>query len=243
MRNILFIRKYPTSLASGWLKGLRGSFNSIFRNGQTETIKGHKITFFFPGYGTHIRDIPDSIIRDIVSGEISDIVDFGGGGALDPALKTGDLFLSKGEICCNGLELLNIKRRPHVENIIKKMADELGRCFYKGKILTASKIVAGRSKRLEYYKKLDVGIVQMEHYWFINKLRKLVAPELFDALYFTHVELVVDEVPRENMSCSEIAKEFLRVLAWFLRNDYYLGRLKIRFLSEFLSNCEVSSNY
>jgi hypothetical protein len=236
MKSILFIRKYPTCLACGRAEGLKKSFNSVFGNGQTEVIRWHKVIFFFPGYGNHTRRIPDDIVRGINSGEISDIVDFGAGGALNPALKVGDLFLSEGEVCCNGSELLT-KTRPGTEQIVRRMARDLGRNFHKGKILTADKIVSSRSERLKYFEELNAGVVQMEHYWFVDMLKRIVDPKAFEDLHFTHIELVADEVPKDSAFLLEGIIAFFRALVMCVfRNDYYLGRLKVRFLSDFLSD-------
>lgn len=166
MRDLLFIRKYPSHLSGGYFEGLMKSANSVFRrNGQVEVIGGHRVIFFFPGYGKHTRNLPDEIIKNINSGAISDIVDFGAGGALDPVLKLGDLVLSAGEVCCDGgSELIDQKRRPQVEGIVRKIADDEGRNFYKKKILTASKVISRRLERLKYYECTGAGVVQMEHF-------------------------------------------------------------------------------
>jgi len=223
-------------LACGLAEGLKKSFNSVFGNGQAEVIRGHKVIFFFSGYGNHTRRIPDDIVRGINSGEISDIVDFGAGGALNPELKIGDLFFSEGETCCNGSELL-MEARPETEQIVRKMAMDLGVNFHKGKILTADKIVSSRSERLKYFEKLNAGVIQMEHYWFVDRLRRIVDPKAFDNLHFAHIELVVDEVPKDGASFLKGINAFFRALVMCVfRNDYYLGRLKVRFLSDFLSD-------
>ena len=237
MRDILFMRKYPTALARGRMQALWKTGHSIFGEGQAEIIAGHRVIFFFSGYGTRIRTIPSAIVRDINNGTISDVIDVGAGGALDPALKVGDLVLSGGEVNIDGSVLPTQRRRDEVAGIVKAIADE-SRCgFYQQRILTSRRVVAGRAERLRLYEETGAGVVQMEHYWFVDRLKSLVTAEAFAALHMTHVELVADAVPGAQASRFERMNMALRAFdICVLRNDQHLGRLKTRLLFELLAS-------
>ncbi len=236
MKGVLFIRKFPSCLAPSYAKGLERSARSVFGAGQWEIINGHKVVFLFPGLGKKIRKIPSTIVAAIDSGEISDVVDFGATGALDPGLRVGDMVLSEGEVCCNGSKPFPRRcRNAKAREILQSIAIERRRKLWEGKILTSDKVVARASERIDWLYKTEAIAVQMEHFWFVQKLQQAVTQQAFDALYFTHVELIADEVPQGNATLFEKLRAIFKALdICVFRNDFHLGRLKLRFLQEFL---------
>lgn len=236
MRDVLFMRKYPTALARGSFQALTKQARSAFGSGQREMMHGHGVVFFFPGYGEKIRTIPSKIINDINTGVISDIVDVGAGGALDPQLKVGDLVVSDGEVSVDGEVFPGQRSRTEVETIVKVLADEFGSAYYKQTMVTTNKIIASRTDRLNLFERTGAGVVQMEHRWFLERIKSLVAPEIFSAIHVSHVEMIADEVPDEHQPRIEGLKSFVRAVnICVLRNDHYLGKIKVRLLSELLS--------
>ena len=163
MKDVLFMRKYPKALAHGSNQALIKQGRSILGSGQQQTIHGHRVIFFFPGYGERIRAIPNAIIEAIKMGTISDIIDVGAGGALDPQLKVGDLVVSEGEVGIAGEIFPGQKSRPEITPIVKALADELGSAHHRRTMTTAQKIVASRTDRLELFERIGAGVVQMEH--------------------------------------------------------------------------------
>ena len=70
----------------------------------------------------------------------------------------------------------------------------------------------------------------------MEKIKSLVAPEVFRALYVSHVEIVADEVPNEHQPWIQSVKSFSRAVdICMLRNDRYLGKIKARVLNDLLS--------
>jgi purine-nucleoside phosphorylase len=228
LKDILVPRLYATSFSRD--RKLSRVARSFLGSGAEVIYNNRKVTFFYPGYGQRIRKIPDSIVSRINRGEITDIVDIGAGGALNPQLQIGDLVLSTEDYSIDG-EALRVKRRPEAEQIAKKLADDRGLGFYKGKILTTRDIVHGREERLRLHEELECAVVQMEHFWFANALKKAVSREAYDNLYFTHIELISDEVPVENPNRIKGVYDFLRALDFCVfRNQKHIGEVKSEFL-------------
>jgi hypothetical protein len=165
---------------------------------QKDVINGHEVIFVFPGYGKHIRKIPQAVIGGINSGNITDVVDFGGGGALSPLLKAGALVLCIREECREWT--YNPLRRNEASDAVARTAEIFGRFWIFGSVLTWPKIVARRKDRILHRHKDGADIVQMEHCYFVQKLSQSVEPEAFSNLFFTHVEMVVDAVPIAHMT-------------------------------------------
>ena len=174
VKDILFIRKYPGSFEknSNRKKRLQSILSS---RGTTTHYAGHYITFFFVGCGKKIRIPHPSIIEKLNSGKITDIVDIGAGGALNPKLKRGDLILSSEEIPFDTLQPLKIKKRTEIKDIVQRLANEEKRRFFEEKILTSTKLIASKKKRIALYKKTQCSIVQMEHCWFLRALQEAMA--------------------------------------------------------------------
>jgi purine-nucleoside phosphorylase len=235
IKDILFIRKYPRSFEENL--NLKKRLQSIISSrGTTTHYAGHDITFFFVGCGKKIRIPHPTIIEKLNSGKITDIVDIGGGGALDPKLKRGDLILSSEEIPFDTLQPLKIKRRTEIKDIAQTLANEEKRRFFEKKILTSAKLIASKEERIALYKKTRCSIVQMEHCWFLRALQKAMASNSFNELYITHIEIVSDVVP-QNHTFINYAMEFFHGINYcVLRNQHYLGKVKSEFLKLWLNN-------
>lgn len=233
LRDILCIRQYPTALgkAAPRRKWVRSCTDP---QGATVCCLGREITFFFPGYGQRIRTPHPAIIAKLNSGQITDIVDIGAGGALDPDLRRGDFVLSTGEIPSDSLEPLTLQRREEVGAVAKQLAQKHEARFFEGTIFTSAAIIASRSARLRLHEQTGCAVVQMEHGWFLRALQKAMDQHSFRALYITHLEIVIDPVPRGN-SWGEGFAQFLRALDYcVLRNQHHLGRVKAEFLQRWL---------
>jgi purine-nucleoside phosphorylase len=235
VKDILFIRKYPKSFGKN--SNLKKRLQSIISSrGVTTHYAGHEITFFFVGCGKKIRIPNPTIIEKLNLGKITDIVDVGGGGALDPKLKRGDLILSSGDIPFDTLKQLKVKRRKEIGNIVQTLAKKEKRNFFEEKILTSTKLIASKEERIALYKQTRCSMVQMEHCWFLRALQKAMASDSFNELYITHIEIVSDVV-LQNHTFINCALEFFHGINYcVLRNQHYLGNIKSEFLKLWLNN-------
>ena len=235
VKDILFIRKYPGSFEKN--SNLKKRLQSIISSrGATTHYAGHDITFFFVGCGKKIRLPHPTIIEKLNSGKITDIVDIGGGGALNPKLKRGDLILSSEEIPFDTLQPLKVKKRTEIKDIAQTLANEENRRFFEKRILTSAKLIASRKERIALYKKTRCSIVQMEHCWFLRALQKAMASDAFNELYVTHMEIVSDVVVIEDTFINNAMELFHGINYCVLRNQHYLGNLKSEFLKLWLNN-------
>lgn len=233
VKGILFIRKCPAAL--GGLVGMRDKIRSIFSgSGATIQFAGHDITFLFTGFGEKLRTPHPVIVDKINSGSISDIVDVGAGGALDPNLQRGDIVLSTDDYYLNNSQPLEVKRREDVSGVISTVAAQYGRHFIEGKILTSPRIIGSREERISLFERTRCSIVQMEHYSFIESLQKVMNPEKVSTVYTTHIEIVSDVVPDRDTFPQKF-KEFVYGIDYcVLRNDKHIGRIKSSFLEMWL---------
>ncbi|MGM0404416.1 MAG: hypothetical protein ACQEQN_11935, partial [Thermodesulfobacteriota bacterium] len=166
--------------------------------------------------------------------QITDIVDIGGGGALDPALKRGDLILSAGDIPFDTLQPVSVKRRPEMPRIVQEIARRRQRRFFEGNILTSHEIIAARKKRAEVHEKTTCAVVQMEHCWFLRALENIMGAASFRRLYVTHIEIVSDVVPRRDSVMQHFLEICHGVDYCFLRNQQSIGTIKRDFLELWL---------
>lgn len=233
LRDILCIRQYPTALekATAWRRWVRSFADP---RGAISCLAGHEITFFFPGYGRKIRTPHPALITKLNSGQITDIVDIGGGGALDPELQRGDFVLSTGEILSDSLQPLTLQRRDEVRAVAKQLAQKHEARFFEGTIFTSAAIIGSRSARLRLREQTGCAVVQMEHAWFLQALQQVMNPQAFRKLYVTHLEIVIDPVPRGD-GWREGVGQFFRAMDYcVLRNQQHLGKLKAEFLKWWL---------
>jgi len=233
VKDILFIRQYPTSLEKAgrvrrWIESISDP------KGTTAKCFDHRITFYFAGVGTRLRRPHPDLISRINAGQISDIVDVGGAGALDPRLNRGDLVLSSKDICIDNSPLLPVKRRAEIKGILETLADRRQVLFQTGKILTHCNLVISRARRLELFQLTGCSVVQMEHCWFLRALQEWVRPEAFASLHVTHVEMVSDAVPENDNALSSLFELRHVINTCVLFNQARLGRLKSEVLELWL---------
>jgi len=233
IKDILFIRKHPRFLDK--TSHLKKQLQSIISSrGATTHYEGHDITFLFPGYGKKQRLPHPTIIEKLNSGKITDIVNIGGGGALDPTLKRGDLILSAEDISLDTLRPLKVRRRKEIQNIVQTLASKKQRRFFEGKILTSAKIIASKEERIALYNQTKCSIVQMEHCWFLQALQNVMAPQSFSNLYITHIEIVADVVQQKGAFLKNFLELFYGINYCILLNQHYIGKVKSDFLKLWL---------
>jgi purine-nucleoside phosphorylase len=237
IKDILFIRKHPRFLekTSHFKKQLQSIISST---GATTHYAGHDITFLFLGFGKKQRMLHPTIIEKLNSGKITDIVDIGGGGALDPTLKRGDLILSVEDISLDTLQSLKVKRRKEIQNIVQTLANKNQKRFFERRILTSAKIIASKEERIALYNQTKCSIVQMEHCWFLQAVQNAMEPESFSNLYITHIEVVADVVQQRNAFLNNFLELFHGINYCILFNQHYLGKFKSDFLKLWLKNEE-----
>ena len=206
----------------------------MFSRGATTNYAGHDITFLVPGYGKFQRLPHPTIIEKLDSGQITDIVDIGGSGALDPALRRGDLILSVGDIPFDTLEPLLVKRRQGISQIVQAIANQRKRRFFESNILTSHEIIASKKKRAVVHKKTKCAVVQMEHCWFLQILKNIMRPQSFDRLYVTHIEVVADAVPKRDSAMQHFTELCHGFDYCLLRNQQNIGTIKSDFLKLWL---------
>jgi purine-nucleoside phosphorylase len=235
IRDILFIRKYPRFLER--TSHLKKRLQSIIRSrGATTHYAGHDITFLFLGYGQKLRMPHPSIIEKLNSEKITDVVDIGGGGALDPTLKRGDLILSAEDIPLDTLESVKLRKREDIQDIAQILANKKQRRFFERKILTSAKIIVSRKERLALYKQTQCSIVQMEHCWFLRALQNIMKPQPFRELYITHIEIVADVVQQRDTFLDNFFESFHGINYCIFSNQYYIGEMKNEFLRLWLKS-------
>lgn len=235
VRDILFIRSYPKYFIKNHY--LKNTFQSLANNkGITARYGNHNITFLFPGIGKKQKIPHKSLIHRINSGLITDIVDIGGGGALDPQLKRGDIILSSNDVPADTMEPIKVKRRKEIKNIIKNIADKRESRFYERNILTSTKLVGKRDTRLNLLYKTQCSVVQMEHCWFLRSLATRMSSQSLDSVYVTHIEVVTDEVPADQSFLASTKELYFGLTYCLLFNNKYLGTIKNDFLKTWLNN-------
>jgi hypothetical protein len=173
------------------------------------------------------------LIAKINSGEITDIIDIGAGGALNPDLRIGDLVLST-EDRAIGLPSFPSLYGNKFYDSAKMVADYLGTSIHTGPILTTDKIISAREERLNLFNSTGSHVVQMEHYWFLNDLKGAVNPDAFENLRCSHLELISDRVPPRDAGKTDSFYSLVKALDICLfRNQGMLGNVKTIFLNNY----------
>ena len=230
IQDILFIRSYPKNISI--VPSNRDVLKSIIRpEGVTIAYGRHNITFLFPGIGKLQKSPSPNIIERINAGLITDVIDIGGGGALDPSLKRGDFVLSCEDIPHDTKIPTKVKRRPDIKKIVQRLADQNKSSFYEGKILTSPHMVTRREDRKYLHDLTGCFIVQMEHCWFVRKLERCIDSTAFNNLFFTHIEVVSDEVPKNDSLANSISELYYTFKYCLFFNQNYLGNIKKDFLN------------
>ena len=237
IKDILFIRKYPSFLDK--TPHFRKQLQSIISSrGAITHHAGHNITFLFLGYGKKQRIPHPTIIEKLNSGKITDIVDIGGGGALDPTLKRGDLILSTEDIPFDTLQPLKVRRRKEIQNVVQTLANKKQRRFFEGKILTSAKIITSKKERITLYDQTQCSVVQMEHCWFLRALQNIMGSQSFNELYITHIEIVADVVQQRDVFLNNLLELIHGINYCILRNQHNIGKVKSEFLKLWLQSEE-----
>ena len=238
----MFIRKIPGILAKD--KGFAASWNSMLSTkGFTVNYAGRNITFLFLGCGRIQKTLHPEIIRRINSGRISDIVDVGGGGALDPELRAGDCVLSTGEIPLDTQEPIKVNRRHGTQEVAKELSSKHNSRLFQGKILTSPRFILTREERIKLFHQTGCSVVQMEHCWFLRTLQNCLDPQALSQVKFTHMEIVTDEVPESASFLKALPQLYFSFKNCVLRNEKFLGQVKKDFLSLLLGARAIAGEY
>ncbi|MHC4310501.1 MAG: phosphorylase family protein, partial [Planctomycetota bacterium] len=208
----------------------------VSSKGATTRYAGHNITFLFLGYGKRQRIPHPTIIEKLNSGKITDIVDIGGGGALDPTLKRGDLIVSTEDIPSDSLKPLKVRRRKEITSIVQILANKKQRRYFEGKILTSDRIIASKEERIALHKQTQCSIVQMEHCWFLRALQNVMKHRSFRELHCTHIEIVADVVQQRDAFLDNLIEVFHGFNYCILFNQHYIGKVKSDFLKLWLES-------
>jgi hypothetical protein len=183
-RSVLFLRSLPGRGRSG-----HPAAGTSFRLGP------HLITVFWIGFGRRPRSPGEILLERLRSGSFTDVVDIGIAGALDPALRRGDLVLSTLEIPFDRSESLRLCRRAELRWVALSLARERGVALSRAAVLTHERPLLSRQDRLAWFERTGCAAVQMEHAWGLQLLRSLLPAPVFSGLCFTHLVMISDAVP------------------------------------------------
>ncbi|MBN2552010.1 MAG: hypothetical protein JXB06_04545 [Spirochaetales bacterium] len=197
---ILFLRVPPAGLVKpvGSVgRPVPARLRAVFdRDGFRGRAGQRSVTCFWIGMGRRVRVPGRRLLERIRCGEITEIIDIGCAGALDPALRRGDMVLSSDDIVFDGGLPVVVSRRPELSSILAEVAAGRGAAFRRAPILTHERFVARREQRIELFERTGCVAVQMEHAWFVRLLQQLLAADRFEKIRITHLVLITDAVPR-----------------------------------------------
>jgi hypothetical protein len=154
------------------------------------------ITCFWIGLGRRVRTPGRILCEKLRGGTISEIVDIGCVGALDPSLRRGDLVLSSSDVAFDGGVPPAVIRRPELRSLFRGLAASRGTDFRRAPILTHERMINSREERIELFKRTGCIAVQMEHVWFLVLLQSILSDCSFDRIRVTHLGMITDAVPR-----------------------------------------------
>jgi hypothetical protein len=197
---ILFLRVPPGGLIRpAELSGWRGPnrLGAVFApNGIRGRVGARRITSFWIGLGRGVRVPGGELLKGIRAGAVTEIIDIGCAGALDPGLSRGDLVLSSGDLAFDAAVPLGVRRRTGLGCLLGEAAARRGVGFQTAPILTHERFIAGPDERIELFERTGCAAVQMEHVWFLQRLKQqLSSPDLFENIRVTHLVLITDAVP------------------------------------------------
>ena len=216
---ILFLRIAPRGLIrplkrTAWRGPNR--LGAVFApNGIRGRAGERRITSFWIGLGRGGRLPGRELLERMREGAIDEIVDIGCAGALDPALRRGDLVLSSDDLTFDAAVPLDVRRRPGLGSLLQEVAVRRGVGLRVAPILTHERFIAGRNARKELFERTGCAAVQMEHAWFLQRLRQLLPADRFEQLRVTHLVLITDAVPLSN-SRRATARSLRHALAGYL---------------------------
>jgi hypothetical protein len=153
------------------------------------------VTCFWVGFGRKVRIPGARLMQRISQGAVSDVLDIGCAGALDPELRRGDLVLSTADLPYDSPRPIELVRREGMSALAGILARSRGVSWREAPILTHERAVLGRDERLGLFAATGCAAVQMEHAWFALALRAQLSPGAFRRLRFTHLVLITDAVP------------------------------------------------
>ena len=199
---ILFLREPPRGLVTPARGGGRfgaARFSAVLdRNGFRGEAGEGSITCFWIGLGRRVRAPGGQLLERIRQGAITDIVDIGCAGALDPSLCRGDLVLSSGDLAFDSDVPLALHRRAEPGSLLQEVAAGRGVSLRVAPILTHERFIAGRDERIRLFERTGCAAVQVEHAWFLQLLQSLLGARLFDKIRVAHLVLITDAVPRSS---------------------------------------------
>jgi len=216
---ILFLRVPPGGLIRPLKRtGRRGPnrLGAVFApNGIRSLVGGRNMTAFWIGLGRGVRLPGLELLERMGEGAIEEIVDIGCAGALDPALRRGDLVLSSDDLDFDAAIPLGVRRRAGLGSLLQEVAARRGVGLRVAPILTHERFIADRNARIELFERTGCAAVQMEHAWFLQGLRQLLPAERFEEIRVTHLVLITDAVPLSN-SRRATARSLRHALAGYL---------------------------
>jgi hypothetical protein len=199
---ILFLRVPPRGLIrSAGDAGHRGPnrLACVFAsNGFRGRVGEWSVTSFWIGMGRRVRVPGRQILERVREGAITEIIDIGCAGALDPGLRRGDLVLSSADIASDGgapVAVRVVRRGAELLPLLHDVAASRGVTFRRASILTHERFVARRDGRTELFEQTGCVAVQMEHLWFLRLLQSLTSADCFNNIRVTHLVLITDAVP------------------------------------------------
>ena len=196
---ILFLRVAPPGFIRplkrpGWKRPNR--FWAVFApNGVRGRTTQRLVTSFWIGLGRGVRLPGRELLERLRRGAVEEIVDIGCAGALDPALRRGDLVLSSDDLAFDVAVPLEVRRRPGLGPLLQEVAKRRGVGLKVAPILTHERFIPDRNTRIELFERTGCTAVQMEHAWFLQRLQLLLPAESYERLRVTHLVLITDAVP------------------------------------------------
>ena len=159
-----------------------------------------RVTCFWVGLGRKVRVPGPALLGGLESGAITDVLDIGCAGALDPTLRRGDLVLSSDDLPFDAGTPMALRRHRPLVDLLEIVARRRGPALRTGPILTHERAVLRRSERLALFERTGCLAVQMEHAWFLQALASRLSGRAFARLRVTHLVMITDAVPRSDSS-------------------------------------------
>jgi hypothetical protein len=197
---ILFLRVAPRGLIRP-VSGTRGSgpnrFGAVFAaDGIRGRVGERDFASFWIGMGRRVRMPGRQLLQRLREGGITDIVDIGCAGALDTALRRGDLVLSSADFPFDAAVPIGVHRRGGLDSLLQDVAASRGVRLHAAPVLTHERFISSRAERIELFERTGCAAVQMEHAWFLQLLQTLLPVDRYEKIRVTHLVLITDAVPR-----------------------------------------------
>ena len=199
---ILFLRVPPRGLIrcpeGTGRTGPKRLWAVLAPNGIRGRVGERNMTCFWIGMGRRVRLPGGQLLQRMRAGAITEIVDIGCAGALDPALRRGDLVLSSGDIAFDNAAPMTVRRRTELRSLMYEVAASRGLRLHIAPVLTHERFISSQAERVLLFERTGCAAVQMEHLWFLRLLHSLLPPDRYAKIRITHLVLVTDAVPRGN---------------------------------------------